>query len=409
MPEQNDVLNLENLSFLIDNKDPFKNGDLFFRGAIIEESINSPFCRGTIFVEDPTDYRTRVLLDGTESVSFSYKPVDSTLISFPKISLERTVKITDDSEKKLTSAKRVSYGISFVSTSYIISTRSELSKNYNLVSPYQIYRDAFSMVGESIETGSTQPVPISINFKNDRLQKVLGILFDKIDTTGKKFNSCYMMNYYNRGGPVGVKLIDELLTSAPIIDPVFVKYSNQAQIGMKKNSILHHISNIDFHLTKRPYEDYKVCTYNRDTGEVYETNPPVTINFSLPDGRKIYLESAPKGGETKKIIHKIDTSNQNSSTYNFAYAEKHRLVMSTHLEQHKGMFIVPCNNSIKVGKRCKIKIPKRVDDRIQTNSLDDRNSGIVLITGIKHHINIDRMNTNSFMEVEFFKPAYAYT
>lgn len=401
-----DVFKIENINFKVGGVDFLKSGAMF-RGAVIQESIESPFVTGVVYIDDTVDLRGRVNLDGTQSVDFSYKPLGDETINVPGISLIRTVNISDDSEEKLTSGRRLFYGIEFKSTGYINSTKAALNKNYKKASPYQVYRDIFGICGMSAKTGSTQPILISHNFFNQRLQDVLSFLFDKIDTVQSGFNSCYMMAHYDRStGGVNVQLIDEMISTAPTT-ATFVKYSNQAQRILNRNSILFQNSTVDYDVTKRPYADYVVATYNTASGEIYEVNPPVTIRLTL-DGRKIFIESGYHTGSTqniKKLIHYVDPSNDNTK-HNFAFAHKHRLVMDAHMDQHKGMFRIPVNNRIKVGVKCRINIDKRVADPDAHNSLGDRNSGLVLVTGVKHVINLSGQVPSSYMDVEYYKPIY---
>ena len=405
---QADIFKIEKVDLKIGSVD-FLNSGAMFRGAVIEERIDSPFVSGVVYIDDTVDLRGRVSLDGTQPVVFSYKPLgnqkNEQTINFPGISLHKTSNITDDSEGKLTSSRRLSYGINFISTGYINSTKVTLDKNYEKASPYQIYRDIFGLCGMPAKTGLTQPIPISHNFFNQRLQSVMSILHDKIDTVQAGLNSCYMMVHYDRAtGGVNVQLIDEMVSTAPVVDN-FIKYTNQTQFGMNRNSILFQNSTVDYDVTKRPYADYVVATYNKATGNIYEVNPPVVITLNL-DGRKIYIESFYHTGGTKnikKLIHYIEPKN---NKHNFAFAQKHRFIMDAHLDQHRGMFRIPVNSKIKVGVKCKIKILKRVSDPDTANSLEDRNAGEVLVTGVKHVINMNGIIPQSYMDVEYYKPVY---
>ena len=106
----------------------------------------------------------------------------------------------------------------------------------------------------------------------------------------------------------------------------------------------------------------------------------------------------------KKIIHQIDSIN--SENANLALAKKHRLVMSVHMDQNRGVFRIPPNSKIKLGVRCKLDIPKRLNDPKMSNSRGDRNSDIVLVTGITHFLDISTQNPTSYMDVEYIKPEY---
>lgn len=398
-----DPLKYEKLELVINGKNYLDNSS--FRGAVIEEKIDSPFVFGTVYVDDWFDLRNKIRLDGTQNVSFSYKPLNDDIITFPNITLYRTNNITDTD---VDNQKRLYYGIGFCSKGYTNSTKAALSKNYELTSPYTIYRDAFGICGMPVETGFTAPVPISENFYNERLQTVLSRMEDKIDTTQANHNSCLMMTYYNRTtGGVSVKLIDEILTTAPNV-ATFKKYSNQSQTTMFKNSILEQKCFEDFDTTKREYVNFKVSSFNESTGRVYTSCPPVVINFNM-GGRKIFEEMKyyNGGGPNVKIItHENNPANDRNKNVNFLLAKKHRLVMDCHMDQNKGVFRIPPNSKIKVGVRCKLEIRKRISSDEFSDSLDDRNSGIVLVTGVKHHINISTVNPTSYMDVEYIKPEY---
>lgn len=401
-----DVTKYSDLKLLINGKNYLKESS--FRGAFIEERINSPFVYGKIKVDDFSDLRNQIRLDGTQNVSFTYTPLNDSPITFPNISLYKSTNITDG---PYDNAKRIFYEINFSSLGYIKSAEKALSKNYNLTSPYTIYRDAFGMCGMPIETGSGSPIPISHNFVNQRLQSVISTLEDMIDTTQSRFNSCTMMTYYNRTtGGASVKLIDEILTNAPIVEE-FQKYSNMVQSAgfiptMDKNSIMFQKSFQDFDVTNRGFVNLMISTVNKGSIREYEYCPPVVINFNM-GGRKIYNEMAYYDGggpNNKKIIHQIDSIN--SENANLALAKKHRLVMSVHMDQNRGVFRIPPNSKIKLGVRCKLDIPKRLNDPKMSNSRGDRNSDIVLVTGITHFLDISTQNPTSYMDVEYIKPEY---
>ena len=401
-----DVTKYSDLKLLINGKNYLKESS--FRGAFIEERINSPFVYGKIKVDDFSDLRNQIRLDGTENVSFTYTPLNDSPITFPNISLYKSTNITDG---PYDNSKRIFYEINFSSLGYIKSAEKALSKNYNLTSPYTIYRDAFGMCGMPIETGSGSPIPISHNFVNQRLQSVISTLEDMIDTTQSSFNSCTMMTYYNRTtGGASVKLIDEILTNAPIVEE-FQKYSNMVQSAgfiptMDKNSIMFQKSFQDFDVTNRGFVNLMISTVNKGSIREYEYCPPVVINFNM-GGRKIYNEMAYYDGggpNNKKIIHQIDSIN--SENANLALAKKHRLVMSVHMDQNRGVFRIPPNSKIKLGVRCKLDIPKRLNDPKMSNSRGDRNSDIVLVTGITHFLDISTQNPTSYMDVEYIKPEY---
>lgn len=401
-----DVTKYSDLKLLINGKNYLKESS--FRGAFIEERINSPFVYGRIKVDDFSDLRNQIRLDGTQNVSFTYTPLNDSPITFPNISLYKSTNITDG---PYDNAKRIFYEINFSSLGYIKSAEKALSKNYNLTSPYTIYRDAFGMCGMPIETGSGSPIPISHNFVNQRLQSVISTLEDMIDTTQSRFNSCTMMTYYNRTtGGASVKLIDEILTNAPIVEE-FQKYSNMVQSAgfiptMDKNSIMFQKSFQDFDVTNRGFVNLMISTVNKGSIREYEYCPPVVINFNM-GGRKIYNEMAYYDGggpNNKKIIHQIDSIN--SENANLALAKKHRLVMSVHMDQNRGVFRIPPNSKIKLGVRCRLDIPKRLNDPKMSNSRGDRNSDIVLVTGITHFLDISTKNPTSYMDVEYIKPEY---
>ena len=401
-----DVTKYSDLKLLINGKNYLKESS--FRGAFIEERINSPFVYGKIKVDDFSDLRNQIRLDGTQNVSFTYTPLNDSPITFPNISLYKSTNITDG---PYDNSKRIFYEINFSSLGYIKSAEKALSKNYNLTSPYTIYRDAFGMCGMPIETGSGSPIPISHNFVNQRLQSVISTLEDMIDTTQSRFNSCTMMTYYNRTtGGASVKLIDEILTNAPIVEE-FQKYSNMVQSAgfiptMDKNSIMFQKSFQDFDVTNRGFVNLMISTVNKGSIREYEYCPPVVINFNM-GGRKIYNEMAYYDGggpNNKKIIHQIDSIN--SENANLALAKKHRLVMSVHMDQNRGVFRIPPNSKIKLGVRCKLDIPKRLNDPKMSNSRGDRNSDIVLVTGITHFLDISTQNPTSYMDVEYIKPEY---
>ena len=80
-----DVTKYSDLKLLINGKNYLKESS--FRGAFIEERINSPFVYGKIKVDDFSDLRNQIRLDGTQNVSFTYTPLNDSPITFPNISL----------------------------------------------------------------------------------------------------------------------------------------------------------------------------------------------------------------------------------------------------------------------------------------------------------------------------------
>lgn len=404
MADQLDVLDVEKINLTINGQNVFEVGNplLFFRGFTAEESIESPFVSGCIWVDDPIDFRRTI--NPFTPISFSYKPHQSSTISFPNINIYKIEKVSDDSETKLTSSKRVRYGLHFISKSYLNTQQAASNRSFETpVSPYVIYSHLCSMIGDTAIPGTVQPKPITHKFTNQRFQECVDVINEKIDAIPK---CCYMKLFYIRGSGIGVKMLSDVIFSGPSVGTEFTKYSNQAQLGQNKNSILYNIVTNEIDTVNNPFVNLNVSTYNCDTGNLYlNFNPPVSINVNM-NSYKIFNEGFPLNpGQQKKVGRINNPNNDNSGPLRLELAKKYRLVMSAHEKQCTGYMGIPANDSMKIGNRCKLNIPVEVDDS-KRDSRGNRNSGNVLITGIRHNIQITIGRAKGTMDITYFNPSW---
>jgi len=402
MADQLDVLDVEKINLIVNGQNVFEPGNnkLFFRGLVAEESIESPFVTGCIYVDDPTDFRRTI--NWNSSLSISYKPHLSSIVRFPNIHVYKIEKVTDNADTKLTSSKRVIYGLHFISKSYLNTQQAAATKTFINTSPYSIYSYLCSMIGDTAITGTAQPKPISIKFDNQRFQECVNLLNEKIDAIPK---CCYMKLFYIRESGIGVKMLSDVLFTGPSVNGTFTKYSNQAQLGQDKNSILWNVANQEVDTTNNPFVNLDVGTYNVSTGNLYiKFNPPVSINVNI-NTRKIFNEYFPLNpGKQMKLFRNNNTS-EKTGILNLELAKKYRLVMTAHEKQHTGYMCVPANNSLKVGNRIRLNIPVEVDDAYQ-KTIGNRNSGNALVTGIRHNVQMNTGRAKGEMVVTYFNPSW---
>lgn len=402
MADQLDILDVEKINLIINGQNVFEPGAnrLFFRGLVAEESIESPFVSGCIYVDDPTDFRRSINWDSP--LTISYKPYLSQTVRFPNINIYKIEKVTDDADTKLTSSKRVMYGLHFISKSYLNTQQAASTKTYPPTNPYSIYSDLCSMIGDTAIPGTAQPKPVAIKFDNQRFQECINLLNEKIDAIPK---CCYMKIFYIRESGIGVKMLSDVLFTGPSVGNEFIKYSNQAQIGQNKNSILWNIANEEVDTTNNPFVNLDVGTYNVTSGNLYlNYNPRVVINVNI-NARKIFNEYFPLNPGKQMKLFRNNNAGEKTGPLRLELAKKYRLVMTAHEKQHTGYMCVPANNSLKIGNRIRLNIPVEADDAYQ-KTIGNRNSGNALVTGIRHNVQMNTGRAKGEMVVTYFNPSW---
>lgn len=398
---QTDVLQLEKIKFNINGKDFLNNGS-FLRKVEIQESVFSPFFSGRVLIDDPIDIRDT--LNGNEKVDFSYRPNFSGDITFTNTVLRRLVEVEDGTDIRNANSKKLTYILEFINRGLVESNNSAITRAFVNKNPYEIYAYIISALKENYTRGKTALQPITLTFKNERPQTALSKLFDHIDSTHSNNNSCYMLTFYDRNQGIKTILIDELIREqyGPFL--TFNRYSNLSQrtLNQDKFSIFYHKSFYDFDILERPYANLRIGRYNIKAGLPESQDVKVTINL-LGDGNKIFTETFDPPVFPKSITQMYDANNNKNPNLRLELAHKHRAIMGAHLKQHRGIFRIPANSSVRLGMNCHLNIPKEESELKKSNDLN-RNAGLVTVVGIKHVIEYQGINPRCYMEVEYYKP-----